>query len=486
MIKKLRRRFITVIMSIVFLIMSTLLTAVYIYMYRAEEKDSDSTIGMAFMQRGMNNDERRSENRQDMRKPENEKKQSDDADEDKDSGKTQPPEKKSAEPDKRGENGNKPPEMKGFDPNKNKPGDQIEFNDRMDLNLQRLFGVNDRFNTGWIRIKVADGEVESIFRSQRRPSEDEEEEQQAEQELTDIAEKVMARGSKDGRMTAYGVHYKYSWRLDTIVLLDVTQQDQTLGRLLIILIVIFIVLMIVFFIIAVFLAKWVSVPIEKAWNDQNEFFSNASHELKTPLAVISANLDVIRRSPEDGKKERLFEIIHDETDKMSGLISQMLYLSREEYSRNIIMTDVDLSHQVESVCLSVEALAFEKGKILESDIKEGIIVNGDRESLDRVIHILTDNAISHSPKGSQISVRLKNAKGKAVLSVSNEGEIPVEELSHIFDRFYRTDASRSRETGGFGLGLAIAKAIAERHKGTVKAEVSDGRTVFKLELPCKS
>ena len=125
-------------------------------------------------------------------------------------------------------------------------------------------------------------------------------------------------------------------------------------------------------------------------------------------------------------------------------------------------------------------LAFEKGHTLLTDIEPGIICKGDKEMIIRLANILIDNAISHSVSGGDISVKLTRKKNKDILSVTNKGEyIPPEELSRLFDRFYRTDKSRTGETGGFGLGLSIAKTIAENHKGTLTASSSaDGTTVF--------
>ena len=129
----------------------------------------------------------------------------------------------------------------------------------------------------------------------------------------------------------------------------------------------------------------------------------------------------------------------------------------------------------------MEAVAFEKGKTLITDIEPNVTVKGDKESLARTINILIDNAVSHSSEHSEITVRLKKSRGKAKLTVENQGKpIPKEDLQRIFDRYYRTDASRSRDTGGFGLGLAIAKTVAEKHGGSITAESDENRTVFTL------
>ena len=269
-----------------------------------------------------------------------------------------------------------------------------------------------------------------------------------------------------------------------IVLLDRTNEVSTMTRLLVILAGIFALSLVVLFLLSVLLSKWAVTPIEDAWNRQRVFFSNASHELKTPLAVISANLDVITSNPDETVAEqgKWFGYIRSEANKMSRLINEMLYIAREERTDSkTVMAELDLSEAAEGACLAMEAVAFEKGKTLITDIEPNVTVKGDKESLTRTINILIDNAVSHSSEHSEITVRLKKSRGKAKLTVENQGKpIPKEDLQRIFDRYYRTDASRSRDTGGFGLGLAIAKTVAEKHGGSITAESDESRTVFTL------
>jgi len=272
-----------------------------------------------------------------------------------------------------------------------------------------------------------------------------------------------------------------------IVLLDRTDEHSTLNRLLFILMGIFLLSSAVIFLLSLLLSKWAVIPIEDAWNRQRVFFSNASHELKTPLTVINANLDVITASPENtvSEQQKWFGYIRSETDKMSRLINEMLYLSREEQTDSSgVMTTVPLSEIAEGACLAMEAVAFEKGKNISQSIESGIDVTGDKESLSRLITILIDNAVIHSSEGSEISVCLaRERKNRAKLTVSNSGKpIPSEELERIFDRYYRTDSSRSSATGGFGLGLAIAAAIARKHSGKIYAESDEQRTCFNVIL----
>ena len=354
-----------------------------------------------------------------------------------------------------------------------------------------------QLSSGWITVKLNDeNEIQSIFYSRERFFANSDESDEQNSAVSDAAREIISRiDENEGNISSGGISYRYKLR-DTdsgkiIVLLDRTDEISTLRRLLFILLAIFVLSLAVIFLLSLLLSKWAVIPIEDAWNRQRVFFSNASHELKTPLTVINANLDVITSNPDDtvAGQEKWFGYIRCEAEKMSRLINEMLYLSREERMDNPpVMAEFDLSEAAEGVCLAMEALAFERGKVINSDIDSGIRVKGDKEGLVRMINILIDNAVNHSSEHSDIIVSLKKSrKNKVKLTVSNKGTpIPPEDLERIFDRYYRTDASRSSSTGGFGLGLAIAKAIAEKHGGSITAESDENRTAFTVTLSAVS
>lgn len=355
---------------------------------------------------------------------------------------------------------------------------------------QRTHQTRDRtddISTGWISVTVdSSGMITDIFRSQQLYGSEDEDNMDAAAHAA--AENILSNGNQKGIISVDGISYRYEMRDKdsgkVIVLLDRTNEVSTMTRLLVILAGIFALSLVVLFLLSVLLSKWAVTPIEDAWNRQRVFFSNASHELKTPLAVISANLDVITSNPDEtvAHQGKWFGYIRSEADKMSRLINEMLYIAREERTDSkTVMAELDLSEAAEGACLAMEAVAFEKGKTLITDIEPNVTVKGDKESLTRTINILIDNAVSHSSEHSEITVRLKKSRGKAKLTVENQGKpIPKEDLQRIFDRYYRTDASRSRDTGGFGLGLAIAKTVAEKHGGSITAESDENRTVFTL------
>ena len=246
--------------------------------------------------------------------------------------------------------------------------------------------------------------------------------------------------------------------------------------------------MLVVLVVAVILSRWASRPVKVAWEQQHQFVADASHELKTPLAVIIANNEILEHR-EDELPEgcaRWVRSTQEEAERMRGLIEEMLELARTEEGgggvrRNV---DVDLSEVVEGEALQFDAVAFERGTSIETNIAHGAHVNGDPDHLERLVKTLIDNACKYASVGSTVTVRLERHAGTLTLSVNNAGEpIPEEDLPHVFDRFYRSDKARARSTGGFGLGLAIARGIAESHGGRIDV-TSDAKrgTTFTVTL----
>ena len=235
------------------------------------------------------------------------------------------------------------------------------------------------------------------------------------------------------------------------------------------------------------LAGWILirkmfVPVQEADERQRQFVWDASHELKTPLAVISANTEVLAR--QIGENEWL-GYIQSEVERTNGLVQSLLTLARtDRRGDQVPMADVDLSQAVMSVALPFESTLFESGKTLETDVDEGVHVHGNEDMLRQLTVIFLSNAMKYGADGGTVRVSL-HARGKgAVLSVFNTGpRIPDEDLEKIFDRFYRVEKSRNKEVEGYGLGLAIARNIVEMHRGRVQADSTDEGTTFTVALP---
>ena len=238
--------------------------------------------------------------------------------------------------------------------------------------------------------------------------------------------------------------------------------------------------------IAAAASRWVTRPVEKAWKQQRQFLSDASHELKTPLTVILSNAELLEGAGLAEKPARWSGNIHTEAEQMRTLVEQMLTLARADNGvRPAAMEPLNLSDVATDCVLAFEPVAFEAGKPLEERIAADITVVGDADRLRRLISILLDNAVKYGAEGGHITLTLEKMDRQAQLTVSNPGDpIPPEHLAHLFERFYRADASRG-EKSGFGLGLAIADTIAREHKGALKAESDAASTRFTFTMPLR-
>ena len=242
-----------------------------------------------------------------------------------------------------------------------------------------------------------------------------------------------------------------------------------------------------FFAVSLFLARWLVKPVEESWKNQRQFVADASHELKTPITVLLADADILLSHPDDTIRERRqwVEHIRDEGLRMKGLVGDLLFLARGDAAGlERPQGKADLSGVCEGCVMSFEPVAFEAGLTLESSVAPGVSVTGSGEELRRLCAILLDNACKYGERGGTVTVTLAGGD-RAVLTVHNTGEpIPAQAQAHLFERFYRADAARNREQGGCGLGLAIAAAIVERHRGkiTVRSAAGEG-TAFTVVLP---
>lgn len=237
---------------------------------------------------------------------------------------------------------------------------------------------------------------------------------------------------------------------------------------------------VIFFFFAVFLARKIVQPLEESYQKQKQFVSDAGHELKTPVAVVSANAELLSR--EIGANQWLSNIQY-ENERMGKLIGQLLELAHAEHAAPQ-RKQLDFGRLVMGEILPFESVAFEKGLVLCSDISDGITVEGNSTQLKQLVSILLDNAISHSSGGSDIHVKLTKEHHFARLSVVNQGDaISKEQSEHLFDRFYRVDEARTGETHHYGLGLAIAKTIVSAHKGKIDVSCREGLVEFLVLLP---
>ena len=240
-----------------------------------------------------------------------------------------------------------------------------------------------------------------------------------------------------------------------------------------------------------FVSRWFAkrsvAPIEEAYNSQRRFIQDASHDLKTPVAVVKTNLELLRSHPEEpvASQGEWLDNMQMEVRRMEHMTAQLLSLARAESDApNRQKEHFSLTDAVEQCTLPMEAVMYEKSLHFSEEVAGGIFIQGYPDDIERLVHILIENAIQYTPENGTISLSLRAEKRRAVLRVSNSGAgIAKEDLPHIFERFYRGDEARSREKGSYGLGLSIAQGIVQRNRGSIAAESGDGLTVFTVKLP---
>ncbi|MFD1267182.1 HAMP domain-containing sensor histidine kinase [Paenibacillus motobuensis] len=274
--------------------------------------------------------------------------------------------------------------------------------------------------------------------------------------------------------------------LEQIYFMDVTESYNILSQLLLTFGVISIVMLFVIFGISLFFARRAITPVEIAYEKQKQFIADASHELKTPIAVINANTEALYANKTETieSQQKWLDYITAETDRMGKLVSDLLYLAKTDSEAiNSQFAPFNISHVVTDVLLTMEAIVFEKGITLSQNIEPDLIVNGASDKMKQVVIILLDNAVKYVNENGKIEVALKKSRNHVLFSVKNSGSgIPKECLPRLFDRFYRVDASRVHD-GGYGLGLSIARAIIENADGKIYCTSVEGEsTTFVFEL----
>lgn len=231
---------------------------------------------------------------------------------------------------------------------------------------------------------------------------------------------------------------------------------------------------------AKFISKLLIKPIQDTFDKQKQFISDASHELKTPLSVIKANTDVLEIELPNNK---WINYIQNEVESMNRLVNELLLLAKSENINNMKeIESVNLSEEIKNISAMFESLAYEKNVEIINDIEENIDYHCNKEDIEHILSTLVDNAIKHSTE--KVFIEMKKHKNEIQINVKNIGEeIPVEDREKIFERFYRLDKSRNRNSKRYGLGLAIAKANVEKYKGNIKVNCKDGITTFLVKLP---
>ena len=271
----------------------------------------------------------------------------------------------------------------------------------------------------------------------------------------------------------------YLTNRNNLIIMDNTLINNKLGDYFRISLLIFILLEIIIIYISSRITKWLTKPVIESFSKQKQFIVDASHELKTPLAIITASAESLELEP---KEKKWLNNIKSEAERMNKLVTDLLDLAKSENIDNKRNYSINnLSKIIEKTTLTFESLIYENKLTMENNIEDNIMFNCNSDKIRELLGILLDNAIKHSLEESKITVNLYSEKNNIILEVKNRGEsIPKEDQGKIFDRFYRVDESRNRNDNRYGLGLAIAKNIVTSHDGKISVSCKNGYTTFKV------
>ena len=300
-----------------------------------------------------------------------------------------------------------------------------------------------------------------------------------EKDVKEIANNIINNHSEDLYIgNLYASKYAYVFTPNnTLIIMDNTKLNTILLNQLVSNILLFLICEMVIFTFTYLITKWIITPVSISFEKQKTFVADASHELKTPLSVMIASADAYFND----KDEKWVKNMKNESERMIKLVTELLDLAKTDGEQDIMMEENNLSDIIESSILTFESLFYENKIKLKYDIESNIKMICNENLITELMSILIDNAIKHSSESGKVSVNLSKNNKQIILEVKNKGlPIKKEDEEKIFERFYKVDASRNRNSNNYGLGLAIAKNIVERHNGEISAHSESGYTTFKV------
>lgn len=238
---------------------------------------------------------------------------------------------------------------------------------------------------------------------------------------------------------------------------------------------------IVFVVISFFAGKFIR-PIAESHEKQKRFITDAGHEIKTPLTIINANVDLLEM---DVGQNECLQDIRQQAKRLTALTNHLVCLARmEEAEHTLPMIVFPVSEVIEETAMPFKTLSQVQGKTFQCEVQPLLSMQGNDKAISQLVSVLMDNALKYSPVGGIIALRFVRKNKTLLLTVANTTEtlVPPEALSRVFDRFYRTDPSRNSETGGHGIGLSLAKAIVAAHGGKISAEAPEDGKVFRITV----
>ncbi|MDE6883534.1 MAG: HAMP domain-containing histidine kinase [Lachnospiraceae bacterium] len=305
----------------------------------------------------------------------------------------------------------------------------------------------------------------------------------SEDDLLSLADTILKKQKSKGKIAGCLYLYIASEEGDSVYFLDYEPEREMSMQLWRVCLWVGLAGMLIILIPVIFLSRWIAKPVQLAFDRQKQFIADASHELKTPLTIITTNAEVLESTLPDNK---WLHYILEQSTRMKILINSLLDLARlDSGTEKNAFQNFDLSKTVRRTALSFESLAYEYKKKYDWDIADGLSLYGNEENIKQLVTILLDNAFKYSDTKGVVTISLTRSADKKLLIVHNTGNgIDKNDLKHIFERFYRIDSSRSRQSGGYGLGLSIAESIVKNHKGQINVK-SDGKsyTDFCILLP---
>lgn len=298
--------------------------------------------------------------------------------------------------------------------------------------------------------------------------------------IISLGRTALSSNREKGAIEGYNYVVNKTDSYTLVVFMDRSGFDKNMSTLLKYNIIYSLISLAVIFLLALWLSKLIIRPLEKNHIMQKQFVSDAGHELKTPVSIISANAEVLEGEIGDNK---WLSNIKYENERMSSLIKQLMALTKTD-NEKAEQEQLDFSKLVIGEILPFESVAYDNGITINYDeVESGVTVKGNRAQLGQLVSILIDNAIEHSKNNAGVNVKLINVWGKAQLSVSNKGdEIPEDKKELIFERFYRLDDARTEKKDHYGLGLAIAKSITDAHGGEISVKSDNGVIAFFVKI----
>ena len=292
----------------------------------------------------------------------------------------------------------------------------------------------------------------------------------------EYAQKLYTSGKKKGRIDNYKYVAVEKENGTMYIFLDCDREFDEYKTILLYSVLISALSLAVVAILIVFISKVYVSPLADGYEKQKRFITDASHELKTPLTIISANTEILEM---DVGENEWTKSIHSQIDRLTDMTNKLVYLARmEEENPHINMIDFTLSNAVAETAEPYKAIALSSGKILNIDAEENVAYKGDEKAIRQALTMLLDNAMKYSDDKGTVWVTLKTlSSGKEIVIKNTVDKIETGKRDELFDRFVRGDESRNSKTGGSGIGMSVAHAIIAAHKGKISAKSEDGKSL---------